>query len=182
MQPPRAYLRAIRAIDAFTLWSAYLFALLLIPLILANAFEVFMRYALGSPTAWALETTVMAFGAFFMLGAAYTLQKGAHVRTDVLWERFSVRTKGIIDSVGYVVFFIPSMLLLLYISFNEFIYAWGINEVSSYGAWRPIIWPLRAVVPATAALLLVQCVSELLKSFWAAWSGEELVHHEKIEI
>lgn len=182
MQPPRAYLSTIRAIDAFTLWSAYLVALLLVPLILANAIEVFMRYALGRPTAWALETTVMAFGAFFMLGAAYTLQKGAHVRTDVLWERFSVRTKGIIDSVGYVVFFIPSLTLLLYISFNEFLYAWEINEISSYGAWRPIIWPLRGAVPAAAALLLIQGVSELLKSFWAAWIGEELVHHEKIEI
>jgi TRAP-type mannitol/chloroaromatic compound transport system permease small subunit len=182
MQPPRAYLLTIRAIDGFTLWSAYLFAALLAPLVLANAIEVFMRYALGSPTVWALETTVMAFGAFFMLGAAYTLQKGAHVRTDVLWESFSVRTKGIIDSVGYVVFFIPSMLLLLYISFGEFLYAWEINELSNYGAWRPIIWPLRGVVPATAFLLLLQVVSELLKSLWAAWSGEELVHHEKIEI
>jgi TRAP-type mannitol/chloroaromatic compound transport system permease small subunit len=182
MQPPRRYISTIRAIDTFTLWSGYFFALLLVPLILANVIEVFMRYVMGQPTVWALETTVMAFGAFFMLGAAYTLQRGAHVRTDVLWERFSVRTKGMIDSVGYVVFFIPSMLLLFYISFNEFVYAWGINEVSSYGAWRPIIWPLRAVVPATAFLLLLQCVSELLKSLWAAYAGEELVHHEKIEI
>lgn len=182
MQPPRAYLKVIRAIDAFTFWSACVFALLLVPLILANVIEVFMRYVLGAPTVWALETTVMSFGAFFMLGSAYTLLKGAHVRTDVLWEAFSVRTKGVIDSIGYVVFFIPSMLLLLYISYGEFIYAWSINEVSSYGAWRPIIWPLRGVVPATAFLLLLQGVSELLKSFWAAWTGEELAHHEKIEI
>lgn len=182
MQTPRAYSLTIRAIDAFTLWSAYLFALLLIPLILANVTEVFMRYVMEDPTIWALETTVMAFGAFFMLGSAYTLQKGAHVRTDVLWDNFSVRTKGVIDSVGYVVFFIPSMLLLLYMSFNEFVYAWSIGEVSSYGAWRPIIWPLRGVIPVTAFLLLLQGVSELLKSLWAARTGEELVHHEKIEI
>lgn len=182
MQPPRAYVLTIRAIDAFTLRSAYLFALLLIPLIGANVIEVFMRYALKTPTVWALETTVMSFGALFMLAAPYTLQKGAHVRTDVLWENFSVRKKGLIDSVGYVVFFMPSMTLLLYISFNEFIYSWGINELSSYGAWRPVIWPLRAVIPATAFLLLLQGVSELLKSFWAARTGEELVHHEKIEI
>ena len=181
-QPPRIYVRVIRAIDAITQWSAYLFVLLLIPLIFANVIEVVMRYALNAPTVWALETTSMSFGAFFMLGAAYTLLRGGHVRTDVLWQGFSERTKGIIDTIGYVVFFVPAMGLLLYISFNEFIYSWSIQEASSYGAWQPIIWPLRGVIPLTAFLLLLQGVSEIMKSFWAALTGEALAHHEKIEI
>lgn len=182
MQPPRTYLLVIRTIDGITYWSACLFAVILVPLIFANVIEVFMRYAMNQPTLWALETTVMSFGAFFMLGAAYTLLKGAHVRTDVLWESFSERKKGIIDSIGYVVFFLPSMVILFYISYNAFIHSWSIGERSSYGAWRPIIWPLRGVVPLTAVLLFLQGISELLKSLWAARTGEAIARHEKIEL
>jgi TRAP-type mannitol/chloroaromatic compound transport system permease small subunit len=180
--PPPGYLKAIRAIDRTTAWTATLFTLLLVPLILSNAIEVFMRYVLGKPTAWALEVNVMSFGALFMLGAAFALLKGAHVRTDMFWDRFSERTKGIIDSVTYLVLFLPTMALLLYLSWDELVYAWSINERSNLTPWQPPLWPLRAVVPLTALLLFVQGISELLKALWAARTGQALVHHEKIEI
>jgi TRAP-type mannitol/chloroaromatic compound transport system permease small subunit len=165
-QPSGRYLATIRAIDGITKWSAYLFALLVIPLIIANVIEVFMRYAMNSPTSWALDTTTMSFGALFMLGAAYTLLKGAHVRTDMLWEKFSDRKKGIIDSIAFLLFFLPSMAILFGIS----------------GVWQPVLWPLRAVIPLAAALLFLQGISEVMKSLWAARTGEMLVHHEKIEV
>jgi TRAP-type mannitol/chloroaromatic compound transport system permease small subunit len=181
-QPSRVYLRIIRTIDRTTEWTGYAFALLVIPLVLANTIEVFSRYVLNAPTVWALETTGMSYGALFMLGSAYALLKGAHVRTDMFWERFSNRRKGIIDCFAYLVFFTPSMAILFYLSFDDFIYAWSINERSNLTPWQPAIWPLRGVVPLTALLLLVQGVSEFLKSFWAARTGELLVHHEKIEL
>ena len=181
-RPSGRYLATIRAIDGITTWTAYLFALLVIPLIIANVFEVFMRYAMNSPTSWALDVTTMSFGALFMLGAAYTLLKGAHVRTDMLWEKFSDRKKGVIDSVAYILFFLPSMAILFAISIDDFFYALSINEKSTASLWQPVIWPLRAVVPLTAALLFLQGISELMKSAWAARTGAALVHHEKIEI
>ncbi len=181
-QPSPGYLRIIGEIDRFTLWGAYVFALLIAPLVLANVVEVFMRYVLNRPTDWAMETTVMSYGALFMLGAAHALQKGAHVRTDMLWEKFSDRTKGIIDTVAYAVLFLPSMAILCYLSYDDLIYAWSIDERSNLTPWQPILWPLRAVVPLSTALLFVQGVSELLKSLWAARTGTLLVHHEKIDI
>jgi TRAP-type mannitol/chloroaromatic compound transport system permease small subunit len=180
--PPPAYLTAIRTIDRATTWSATLFILLLVPLILSNAIEVLMRYVLGKPTAWALEVNVMSFGALFMLGAAFALLKGAHVRTDMFWERFSERTKGIIDSVTYLLLFLPTMALLIYLSWDELVYAWAIGERSNLTPWQPPLWPLRAVVPLAALLLFVQGVSELLKALWAARTGQALAQHEKIEI
>ena len=181
-QPSHSYVRVIRMVDRVILWSGYGCALLFVPLVLADTIEVFMRYVLDRPTVWALETTVMAYGALFMLGAAYALQKGAHVRTDMLWDKFSDRRKGIIDSIAYAVFFLPSMALLFYLSVDDLVYAWSIDERSNYTVWQPPLWPLRAVVPLTALLLFLQGVSELLKSLWAARTGEMLVHHEKIEI
>ena len=180
--PPRAYSGAIRTIDRITGILGYVVALLVVPLVLANTVEVFMRYFLRQPTAWAADVTVMSFGALFMLGAAYALREGAHVRTDMLWDKFSDRKKGIIDSVAFVVFFFPTMAILFALSLEEFLYSWDIDERSTLSTWQPIIWPLRGVIPLAALLLMLQGASELLKSLWAARTGQALVRHEKIEI
>jgi TRAP-type mannitol/chloroaromatic compound transport system permease small subunit len=181
-QPSKRYRDVIRTIDGITKWTGYLFALIVAPLVIANVIEVFMRYAMNAPTSWALDVTTMSFGALFMLGAAYALLKGAHVRTDMLWEKFSNRKKGIIDSIAYLLFFLPSMAILFAISIDDFLYSLSINEKSTSGIWQPVIWPLRAVIPLAAALLFLQGVSELMKSLWAARTGEVLAHHEKIEV
>lgn len=180
--PPRAYVAVIRTIDRFTEWSGYVFLGLLVPLILANVVEVFARYVLRDPTVWALEVTTMSYAALFMLGSPLALLKGAHVRTDVLWNAFSDRTKGKIDSLAFLLFFLPTMTVLFFISVDDFIEALRITERSSSGAWMPILWPLRGVVPLAACLLFVQGVSELMKSLWAWRTGEFLTHHEKIEV
>ncbi len=181
-QPSPGYLAVIRTIDKFTEYTGYLFALLVIPLILSNVYEVFSRYVLGDPTIWALDLTTMSFGALFMLGCAYALLKGAHVRTDMLWDKFSDKKKGTIDSIAFILFFLPTMAVLFYISIDDFFYALSINERSNSGAWAPIIWPLKGVIPLTAAMLFIQGISELMKSLWAARTGEVLVKHEKIEV
>ena len=181
-QPAPGYLAVIRAIDRITHWTGHLFTILIVPLIIANVIEVFMRYVMGAPTSWALDVTTMSFGALFMLGSAYALLKGAHVRTDMLWEKFSDRKKGIIDSVAYILFFLPSMAILIGISIDDFLYSMSIDERSTSSLWQPIIWPLRGVIPVAAALLFLQGISELMKSLWAARTGEMLAQHAKIEV
>ncbi|NOJ49442.1 TRAP transporter small permease subunit [Bradyrhizobium archetypum] len=180
--PPRGYLAVIRTIDKFTDWSGQLFMLLIIPLVFANVIEVFARYLLKSPTVWALDVTTMSYAALFMLGSALALLKGAHVRTDMLWEGFSDRTKGMIDSLAFILFFLPTMAVLFYISIDDFLYSISIDERSSSGAWTPILWPLRGVIPLTAFMLSLQGISELMKSLWAWRTGEFLTKHEKIEV
>ena len=68
--------------------------------------------------------------------SALALLKGAHVRTDMLWEAFSDRTKGMIDSLAFILFFLPTMAVLFFISIDDFFYSISINERSSSGAWR----------------------------------------------
>lgn len=181
-QPSGGYLLTIRVIDKITEWTGYLFTLLVIPLIFANVVEVFRRYVMNDPTIWALDVTTMSYGALFMLGCSYALLKGAHVRTDMLWDKFSTRKKGWIDTIAYIVFFLPTMATLFFISVDDFLYSLSINEKSNSGAWQPVIWPLRGTIPLAFGLLFLQGLSELLKSLWAARTGEELVHHEKIEV
>jgi len=180
--PSRGYLIAIRTIDKFTELTSYLFVLVIIPLIFANVVEVFARYVFRAPTMWALDVTTMSYATLFMLGSALALLKGAHVRTDILWERFSDRTKGMIDSLALVLLFLPTMTVLFFISIDDFIHAVSIDERSSSGAWTPILWPLRGVIPLTAFMLFLQGISELMKSLWAWRTGEFLTKHEKIEV
>jgi len=180
--PPRGYLAVIRTIDKFTELTSYVFVVVIIPLIMANVVEVFARYVLGAPTVWALDVSTMSYATLFMLGAALALLKGAHVRTDMLWERFSDRTKGMIDSLALLIFFLPTMAVLFFISIDDFLYSISIDERSSSGAWTPILWPLRGVIPLSAFMLFLQGISELMKSLWAWRTGVFLTVHEKIEI
>jgi TRAP-type mannitol/chloroaromatic compound transport system permease small subunit len=180
--PPPGYVAIIRAIDKFTGWTGHLFILLIIPLIFANVVEVFARYVLRQPTIWALDVTTMSYAALFMLGSALALLKGAHVRTDILWEAFSDRTKGMIDSVAFILFFLPTMVVLFFISVDDFLYSVSIDERGSSGAWTPVLWPLRGVIPLAAFMLFLQGISELMKSLWAWRTGEFLTRHEKIEV
>ncbi len=161
----------VRIIDRFAEVTGVAIAWLMVPLIGAVVYEVVARYVFAAPTLWAFDITYMLYGAMFMLGAAYALRVGAHIRTDFFWERWSARTRGVIDTVAYLVFFFPGIALFLWVGWEEAWYAYGIGETSEQTAWRPILWPLKACIPLAAALLLLQGISELVKSLHAALTG-----------
>ena len=71
--------------------------------------------------------------------------------------------------------------MFLVVSWNEGWYAYTINELSEQTPWRPVLWPFKMMVPLAALLLLIQGVSETIKSVWAARTGEELEHKDKYE-
>lgn len=180
--PSEELLIAIRIIDTFTDLTGSLFAWMSVPLVAGVAYEVVARYLFNAPTIWSYDVTYMLYGALFMLGAAYALHKGAHIRTDFFWENFSPRTKGVIDSIAYVVFFFPSFTALGVIGFIEASYALSINETSDQTPWRPWLWPFKFIVPIACGLLIIQGLSEFLKSFYMARTGVELEHKEKFEV
>ncbi|MBI4275989.1 MAG: TRAP transporter small permease subunit [Rhizobiales bacterium] len=181
-EPSPTLLATIRTVDKFTDRTGMLISWLSVPLVLAVSYEVIARYVFAAPTIWVFDATYMLYGTLFMLGAAYALHKGAHIRTDFFWEQFSPRKKGIIDSISYIVFFFPSLTILLILSWHEAVYAYGINELSDQTAWRPILWPFKGVVPLACLLLMIQGFSELLKSLYMVRTGIELEHKEKIEV
>jgi TRAP-type mannitol/chloroaromatic compound transport system permease small subunit len=181
-EPTSGLIRTVRVIDWFTDTTGSWIAWLNLPLVLAVAWEVLARYFFHAPTIWSFDVTYMLYGTIFMLGAAFALLKGAHIRTDFFFERWSIRTKGMIDSVSYLVFFFPSIFVFLIVSWNEGWYAFQIGETSEQTPWRPILWPYKTVVPVTCVLLLIQGISETIKSTYAWRTGIELEHKEKIEI
>src|SRR4029078_12480040 len=113
--------------------------------------EVIARYAFNAPTIWSFDITYMLYGTIFMLGAAYALHKGAHISTDFFYKKWSDRTRGVVDSISYLVFFFPSIIMLLAASGSEAWYAYSIGETSEQTPWRPILVPLQEAVPLTLA-------------------------------
>ena len=172
----------VQRIDRFTDTTGTWVAWLNVPLVLVVCYEVMMRYVFDAPTTWVFDITYMLYAAVFMLGSAFALHKGAHIRTDFFFEKWSIRTKGTIDSVAYLVFFFPSLIVFFVVTFNQAVYAFQIQEMSDQTPWRPLLWPFKSVVPLTCLLLLIQGVSETIKSFYAARTGIELEHKEKVEI
>jgi TRAP-type mannitol/chloroaromatic compound transport system permease small subunit len=160
-------LRTAHAIDRFTERSAVFIAWLLVPLIAVVMWEVTARYAFGAPTRWAYETIYMLCASMFMLGAAYALRAGAHVRTDFLWQKWSPRTRAAIEVLGYALFFLPGIALFFYSGAEATWHAFATDERSADTSWFPPLWPLKALVPLSALLLFVQGISELLKGLLA---------------
>src|SRR5574338_263607 len=99
--PATGLIGFVGRIDRFTDRTGTWIAWLNLPLVLVVSYEVIMRYVFNAPTIWVFDTAYMLYGTIFMLGAAYALHKGAHIRTDFFYERWSVRTKGMVDSISY---------------------------------------------------------------------------------
>ena len=179
---PAAFYAVIRVIDGFTDITGKLISLTMALLVGMIVYEVFARYLFNAPTAWVYESSYMANGSAFMLGCGYALLKGAHVRTDIFWEQFSERRKGIIDLISYLVLFFPTMITLMAISIDDALLSYSIGERSQESVWRAIMWPFRASIPMAAFLFMFQGVSEALKCLYQIRFGREFEHREKIEV
>lgn len=181
MEPETTTLvRAIRLIDAISAWSGRIVAWLALPLIAVMTYEVVIRHV-WRPTQWAYDLSYMIYGALFMLGAAYTLYRGAHIRTDFLYQKWPVRVQATVDALCYVLLFFPGIAIFLWVG-TEFAWSSWLREERTVGSsWMPIIYPLKAVIPIGAALLLLQGVAELLKCVHALRTGRWLVVHKLAE-
>jgi TRAP-type mannitol/chloroaromatic compound transport system permease small subunit len=164
-------LKAIRALDAVSAWSGKVVQWIVIPLMLALGYEVIARYALNAPTIWAYDLSYMLYGGHFMLGAAYALLRKDHIRTDVFYSTWPVRRQAAVDATLYLGFFFPGLVFFLLAGWDAAYHSWSIGETSEVSVWRPVLYPFKAVLPVTAVLLLVQGVSEFLKSIEALRTG-----------
>lgn len=179
---PPAFYAAIRGIDAFSDRTGRLVSLTQIFLMAIIAYEVCSRYFFGAPTIWVFETSAMSNGASFMLACGYALYKGAHVRTDILWNNFSERKKGAIDLFSYLVLFFPTMIFLTWIGLDGALHSYNTGERSQESIFRVIMWPFRGAIPLAALLFMVQGVSESLKCIYQIRFGREFQHREKLEV
>lgn len=168
----------IRYIDRISIVSGKIVAWMILPMSLSLVYEVVARYLFNAPTIWASDVSQILYGMFFMLGSAYALQRQQHIRTDFLYGKWSIRTRGLVDAACYVALYFPALLFFLWVG-SEFAYRSILfNEKIVTSPWMPIIWPLKLAIPISTVLLLIQGVSELAKSLFAVKTGVSL-HEEQ---
>ena len=173
--------RTAHRLDRVAIGSGHVVAWLIAPMVLSLVYEVVARYLFNAPTLWAYDMTFMLYGSFFMLGAAYTLQRKGHVRTDSYYGAWSPRRQALVDAVGTVCVLLPVAAVFAFVGWGYFVKAWNTNETFVSSAWQPIAWPFKLVMPVTGVLLIVQGVGELLKCVHAMRTGEwpAEVQHEQ---
>jgi len=177
--PPEGLVRVTSIIDQISIWCGKAVAWLIFPMVGSLVFEVICRYFFNAPTIWASDMSTIFYGAFYMLGAGYTLQRQQHIRTDFLYEKWTTRTKGIVDSVLYITLYFPGLGMFLWIGSQYAFRSVLQQERIINSPWMPYIWPLKLAIPVATILLLLQGISELLKSLYAAYSGCDL--HEETD-
>ncbi len=161
----------IKWIDTFSLWVGRVVCLLTVPIFVAMVYEVVARYVFVAPTMWVYDISRMLYGALFMLGAGYALSKGVHIRADFLYRNFSVKVQGTVDALLYILLYFPGMLVFLWTSMDFAGVSWVRLERGMDTAWMPYVAPIKSALPVGVFFLIVQGVSELLKSIYAATRG-----------
>lgn len=169
--------RALLFIDRVSTWVGQAFSWLIVVLTLFVSWEVFSRYALDAPHAWAFDAMAMMYGTLFMMAGAYTLAKNGHVRGDVLYGFFRPRTQATLDLLLYIVFFIPGVIALTYAGYFYAAESWTINEHSNVTADGPPVYPFKTIIPVAGAFLLAQGLVEIVRCVLClqqgAWPSRE---------
>ena len=155
-------LRLSRLIDGLNQVAGRLVGGLVLVVVLISASNALARYGLNvGSTAW-LEVQWYLFSAIFLLGAGYALREGAHVRIDLVAGRLSRRAQAWIDIFGGVFMLLPASAIILWYGWDAFLLSWRENEVST-DAGGLLRWPVKLLVPAGFALLILQGLAETIK-------------------
>ena len=169
--------KSIVSIDRFNKIIGNIVCWITIPLILGMVYEVLARKLFLAPTIWAYDMSRFLYGALFMLGAGYALSKGVHIRADFLYRNFKTKTQGKIDFWLYLLFYFPGLIVFLYMTTIFVQESIMRNERGMDTTWMPYMWPIKSCLWFGIIFLLIQGVSELLKSYYAMtkgrWPGQE---------
>ena len=169
------------AVDRVSTFAGQAFAWLIVALTALICWEVFSRYVLNSPNAWAFDVQIMMYGTIFMMAGAYTLSKNGHVRGDILYGFFQPRTQAFFDLILYLVFFLPGVIALAWAGYTYAADSWRINEHSNITANGPPIYPFKTAIPIAGALLLLQGLVEIMRCIVCLKTGEWPSREQDVE-
>jgi TRAP-type mannitol/chloroaromatic compound transport system permease small subunit len=155
--------RLLFFIDSLSTWVGKAFGWLILVLTFGVSYEVFVRYALRAPTTWAFDISYITYGAMFLMAGAYTLSRNGHVRGDVLYRLWQPRTQASLDLVLYVIFFLPAVAAWIYAGWSYAEMSVRFREVSIFSPAGVPVFPLKALIPVTGVLLLLQGIAEIIR-------------------
>lgn len=162
---------ATSAITALNRWFFRVTVWMMAIVVPVMLYEVVARYVFNAPTVWGMELAVLIFGPYFLFGGPYLLHLKGHVTLDIARQRMSARWQHRMDLLNYPVI-IVFCGILLYFSVPSAWSSWNYAE-TSFSAWNPPIWPVKAAVPLALALMLLQALAEYLRIvFRTPWPAQ----------
>lgn len=142
-------------------------------LVLITVTDVTLRYLFHAGSVAFQELEWHLYAANFIMAAGWTMLRDGHVRIDILYNRLVPRKKALLDLIGVVIFCIPFCLIVLWTSWPFFMNAWSIGEGSPDPGGLPARYILKAMIPAGFGLILLQSVSQAIKSIFTLAEKEE---------
>ena len=173
-------------IDRLSSWSGKAIAWVVLLSTLLISYDVLMRY-LSKPfaTGWfgefirniwftynfSYDMSYYLYAVLFMIGGAYALSRAQHVRGDIFYRRWSVKTQGKVDLFLYIFAFYPGILAMVSVGAQWAALSWAIHERSPTSVAGLPLYPLKTVIPIAGLLIAIQGVAETIRSFIAARTG-----------
>lgn len=154
----------ISAIDRFTEVTGRMISWLTLAMVAMVVAVVIMRYFLELGSIALQESITYLHATVFMLGLAFTLKHGGHVRVDIFYRQFSVRRKAIVDLLGGLFFLMPMCALIFISSWDYVLSSWAIAETSAENDGLPFIYLLKTLMLIMPVTLLLQGIAEILRS------------------
>ncbi len=115
-----------------------------------------------TPSLWTLEMAQFTMVAYYLLGGGYSMQLDSHVRMDLLYDRWSERTRAVVDSIT-ICFLISYLVFLLYGGFSSAEYAVNYGE-TSYSSWSPYMAPIKILMVVAIVLMLLQTIATFFRN------------------
>lgn len=165
-------LRLLHGIDAINERAGKAISILVVCMTGILCWEVILRYAFNSPTIWAHEVSGHIFAAYSVLGGAYVLLVNEHVRSDVVYARFSPRGRAILDLVTFPLFFMLLGILLVE-GIPMALQSIAVREVTVSFLHSPV-YPIKACIPIAAFLMLLQGLAHFIRALALVITGREL--------
>lgn len=174
-------IRYVAFADRLSAWFGKAFAWLIMVMALGVGYEVFVRYALNAPTTWAFDVTFIMYGSLFMMGGAYTLSRGGHVRGDFIFRLLKPRTQAKIEFVLYFLFFFPGVTALVLSGWKYSARSWRYLEVSVNSPAGIPIFQFKTIIVAAGVLLFLQGIAQVFRCIICMRTGQWLQAAEDVE-
>lgn len=151
-------------------YSSYFTAAALAILVVLVVYDASMRYLFSQGSTALQELEWHFFDVVILLSIAYTLRNNAHVRVDIFYEKFSQKTKVLINIVSFLFFVLPLSFLIIYIGIGFVELSFVQHEASSDPGGLKYRWIVKSLMPLAFVLLALQAFKELFSDIktWRA--------------
>jgi len=171
----------IQFADRLSAWFGKAFAWLILVMAVGVGYEVLVLYGFNAPTSWAFDLSYITYGTLFMMGGAYTLSRGGHVRGDFVYRLWKPRTQARVELLLYFIFFFPGIIALIVSGWKYAERSWRYLEVSVNSPAGIPIFQFKSVIVVAGVLMFIQGVAQVFRCIICIRTGEWIVAAEDIE-